>query len=60
MGHMNELPLPEGDWKEAYDKLQSKYNKQLLMGVLAFGLTLSYVLTSGVIELVGPPPMKNE
>jgi hypothetical protein len=55
---MNEFPVPSGSWKEAYNKQQSKYNKQLALGVIAITVTLGYVFTKGGIDLVLTPPLK--
>jgi hypothetical protein len=53
---MDEFPVPSGSWKEAYNKQQSKYNKQLALGLMAITITISYIMTSGDIDLVLTPP----
>lgn len=40
---MNHLPVPEGDWQEAYNKKQSRYNAQLLGSALFFFGIVAYV-----------------
>lgn len=40
---MNDLPVPEGDWTEANQKKQAKYNITLGASFLFFVGTLSYV-----------------
>lgn len=40
---MNDLPVPEGDWQEAHQKKQSKYNAVLAGSFLFFIGTFSYV-----------------
>ncbi|CAG2100741.1 unnamed protein product [Medioppia subpectinata] len=59
-GHMDDALLPFGSWKEAYNQLQSRYHKQLAASVLYFGGTVLYLYSSGVIDLVLPPPYAND
>ncbi|XP_054162725.1 apoptosis-inducing factor 1, mitochondrial-like [Oppia nitens] len=59
-GHMDEAVVPFGSWKEAFNKQQKKYNKQLALSLLFFGGTAIFVYNSGVIDLVLPPPMTND
>lgn len=59
-GHMDEALVPFGSWKEAYEQLQRKYNKQLFFSVIYFGGTLLYIYNSGVIDLVLPPTLAND
>lgn len=42
---MDDLPVPEGDWTEAHQKKQAKYNITLAASVVFFLGTLSYVRT---------------
>lgn len=55
---MDEFPVPQGLWKEAYDKQQTKYNWQLIFATVAYFATVIYVYNT--IDFVMPPPMKNE
>lgn len=57
-GHMDEALVPSGDWKEAYNKLQSKYNKQLGLATIYFAATMVYICRE--IDLILAPPLKNE
>ena len=57
-GHMDEALKPEGQWKEAFNKQQSKYNKQLFFSIVYFVATVAYVVNT--VDFVLPPPMKNE
>ncbi len=57
---MDDFPVPSGSWKEAYNAQQSKYNKQLALGLITITLTMAYIIGSGVIDLVLPPPLKND
>lgn len=56
---LNEFPLPQGSWQAHNAELQSKYNKQLVIGLSFFIFTVGYVVFSGVIDPVLAPPMKN-
>lgn len=40
---MNDLPVPQGSWQDAYSARQRKYNLQLLTGIAVLGGTLTYV-----------------
>src|SRR5690242_604594 len=51
-GHMDELPVPQGSWKESYDRHQAKYNRHLITGILVFVGTLGFIIQSQVIDLV--------
>ena len=57
-GHMDEALVPSGDWKSAYDKQQSKYNKQLALATIYFVVTMAYIYQT--TDLVLAPPLKNE
>ena len=59
-GHMDEALVPFGSWKEAYEQLQAKYNKQLALSLIYFGGTMLYIYKSGIIDLVLPPPLIND
>lgn len=39
----NDLPVPEGDWQEAHQQQQSKYNAQLAGSILLFVGIVAYV-----------------
>ncbi|XP_076362826.1 cytochrome c oxidase subunit 7B [Tachypleus tridentatus] len=56
---MNELPVPSVSWQELYNKKQSKYNIQLLLGTAFFIASVAYAVISGDIDLNLAPPMKN-
>lgn len=51
----DQYPLPQGDWKEDYDKHQSKFNKQLALGTITFIGALVYLLSADDIDWGGPP-----
>lgn len=48
----NDLPIPEGDWQEAHQQQQSKYNAQLAGSVLFFVGIIAYVGFNVVISLI--------
>jgi len=58
-GHMDEMPVPKGSWKESYDRYQAKYNRHLITGVLVFFGTLGFIIQTKAVDLVLAPPMKN-
>jgi hypothetical protein len=40
---MDDLPVPQGSWQEAYNSRQRKYNMHLIAGISFFGLTFGIV-----------------
>ncbi|XP_013787618.1 uncharacterized protein LOC106471557 [Limulus polyphemus] len=56
---MNDLPVPSGSWQEVYNKKQTKYNIQLLLGTGFFIGSVAYAMMSGDIDFNLAPPMKN-
>ncbi|KAI1280732.1 hypothetical protein HDE_13343 [Halotydeus destructor] len=58
-GHMDDVPVPQGPWKESYEKYQAKYNKQLAFGLAFFAGTVYYIWWGEAIDFVLAPPMKN-
>lgn len=46
----NDLPQPEGSWKEKYDREQAQYNGILAASIAAFVATIAYV--SSAVQLV--------
>ncbi len=51
--HLDEMPVPQGSWKAAFDAKQQKYNMQLAAGAVLFALTVGVV--SFIIYF--PPPL---
>lgn len=39
----NDLPVPQGDWQENYQKTQARYNAQLIASIVLFGSVIGYV-----------------
>lgn len=39
----NDLPVPQGDWQEHYQKTQARYNTQLAASVVLLGGIIAYV-----------------
>ncbi|XP_067125207.1 uncharacterized protein COX7B [Centruroides vittatus] len=56
---VNDLLVPSGPWKEGYEKLQSKFNKHLILGVTFFTVTVITAYTSGCLELHMMPPKES-
>ncbi|XP_036336367.1 uncharacterized protein LOC118746621 [Rhagoletis pomonella] len=54
---LNDLPVPEGDWKEHYTRQNTKYNAWLITGVLFLAGTIGFVKTTGVIEFNNKVPV---
>lgn len=46
----NQLPQPEGDWTENYDKKQRKYNSILAASAVFFAATIGYVSTPSFVR----------
>ncbi|KAK2582055.1 hypothetical protein KPH14_002760 [Odynerus spinipes] len=57
---MDDLPLPEGSWQEAYEKKQRTYNMHLIGGILFTVGTLIAAKTSGLFFLNFSPPTRKE
>ncbi|XP_053956648.1 uncharacterized protein LOC129242825 [Anastrepha obliqua] len=53
---LNDLPVPEGDWKENHSRQNTKYNAWLITGVLFLAGTIGFAKSSGVIELNSKVP----
>lgn len=59
--HMDEVPVPAGSWKEAYDKANQRYNLQLAVGIVAFIVTVAVGRYNGMLWLnFAPPKPKKE
>lgn len=43
---MNDLPVPQGDWKENHSRQNSKYNAVLAAGIAALVGTIALVIPS--------------
>lgn len=52
---MDEFPVPQGSWAEHHAKLQAKYNRHLIIGVLFFFGTLYWTLVHDPIDFQGMP-----
>lgn len=48
---MDDMPVPQGDWKEHHSRQNAKYNAVLLTGVAALVGTLALVIISKWIFL---------
>jgi hypothetical protein len=59
-GTVDDLPVPHGSWEDKHNELQSKYNKQLIVGLAAFAATIGYLIIGQPIDFVLAPPMKNK
>ncbi|KAK4296110.1 hypothetical protein Pmani_031372 [Petrolisthes manimaculis] len=46
---LNDLPVPQGSWRDTYNQRQRKYNLQLVGGLLFTGGTLAFAKESGLI-----------
>ncbi|TMW47922.1 hypothetical protein DOY81_006996 [Sarcophaga bullata] len=53
---MDDLPVPQGDWKEHHSRQNTKYNAVLLTGIAALVGTLALIKSTGIIELNYSPP----
>ncbi|XP_075160870.1 cytochrome c oxidase subunit 7B [Haematobia irritans] len=53
---MNDLPVPQGDWKEHHSRQNSKYNAVLFAGVAALVGTIALAKSTGIIFLNYSPP----
>lgn len=40
---LNELPVPQGSWKDHYDAKNSTYNKELAFGLIFFTTSIGIV-----------------
>ncbi|XP_014681698.1 PREDICTED: uncharacterized protein LOC106821424 [Priapulus caudatus] len=56
---LNDLPVPKGSWSVANAKRQSKMNMQLISSVVAFSLTVGYMIMENIVYLNPPPRMTN-
>ncbi|CAN8014399.1 hypothetical protein HPB47_011172 [Ixodes persulcatus] len=56
---MDDLPTFSGPWQEMYNATQSRFNRQLLLGVAFFAGTALYVWYLDIVDFVEAPPMKN-
>lgn len=56
---MDDLPTFSGPWQEMYNATQSRFNRQLLLGVAFFAGTALYVWYLDIVDFVDAPPMKN-
>lgn len=45
---IDDLPVPQGSWKAHYDKQNTKYNIQLLVGTVSLAATIGYLAVSDV------------
>lgn len=52
---MDEFPVPQGSWSEHNAKLQAKYNRHLVVGLLFFFGTLYWTLVHDPIDFQGTP-----
>ncbi|KAG4073940.1 hypothetical protein HA402_014145 [Bradysia odoriphaga] len=57
---MDDLPVPEGDWRERYQQTQSKNNAILAASFLFFVGVVGYIKQSGVINFNYSPPTTYE
>ncbi|XP_023300573.2 uncharacterized protein LOC111682815 [Lucilia cuprina] len=53
---MDDMPVPQGDWKEHHSRQNAKYNAVLLTGVAALVGTLALIKSTGIVELNYSPP----
>ncbi|CAD7080965.1 unnamed protein product [Hermetia illucens] len=53
---MNDLPVPQGDWQEAYQKKQAKYNAVLVAGIAMLATAIGLAKSTGLIQLNFSPP----
>ncbi|XP_065358984.1 uncharacterized protein LOC135953184 [Calliphora vicina] len=53
---MDDMPVPQGDWKENHSRQNAKYNAVLLTGIAALVGTIALVKSTGIIELNYSPP----
>ncbi|XP_067642563.1 uncharacterized protein COX7B [Eurosta solidaginis] len=53
---MNDMPVPEGDWKEQYTRNNARYNAVLVSGILFLAGTIAFVRTTGIIDFNASPP----
>lgn len=51
----DEYPVPSGSWQEYNDKLQKKYNMQLVVGAIIFFSTLTYLINCPEVDFVMAP-----
>ncbi|XP_076245185.1 cytochrome c oxidase subunit 7B [Calliopsis andreniformis] len=58
--HMDELPIPCGSWKEAHSKAETKYNLQLLVGIVTVIGTIAVGRMNGLfwLNFSAPVPKK--
>lgn len=47
----NDLPVPQGDWQEHYQKTQARYNAQLAGSVVLLGSIIAYVSVESMERL---------
>ncbi|XP_055378820.1 uncharacterized protein LOC129610310 [Condylostylus longicornis] len=53
---MDDLPVPQGDWQEDYQRKQTKYNAVLATGILMLVSAIGLAKSTGSIELNFSPP----
>ncbi|XP_031844078.1 cytochrome c oxidase subunit 7B [Nomia melanderi] len=58
--HFDELPVPQGCWKEAYNKNQRKYNAQLAFGVTFLVATIAFGRITDLLWLNFSAPTPKE
>ncbi|XP_012147815.1 cytochrome c oxidase subunit 7B [Megachile rotundata] len=54
--HLDEVPVPCGSWKEAYDKANQRYNLQLAVSVVTLIATIAVGRYNGMLWLNFTPP----
>ncbi|KAK3852220.1 hypothetical protein Pcinc_041183 [Petrolisthes cinctipes] len=57
---MNDLPVPQGSWREHYNQRQRKNNIHLVAGILFTGATVAYAKESGLMVFGYGPKIGKE
>ncbi|RWS31529.1 hypothetical protein B4U80_04841 [Leptotrombidium deliense] len=60
MVKMDRFPVPQGSWQEAYDELQSRYNKYLALSLVYLGSVIAYYFIAQPVDPGLHPPMTNK
>ncbi|XP_076297982.1 cytochrome c oxidase subunit 7B [Lasioglossum baleicum] len=58
--HMDELPIPQGCWKEAHERNNRRYNMQLIAGVVGLIGTIAFGRATGLLWLNYTVPTPKE